>query len=340
VTIPVTSLFVQLDGIDPVLEYRLHLLFADPRMYGFKVVSGVRTYNKQLSLYSGWRKRLAKVPGYEHYNLAANPDNTFAHQEDGTFWQGSYHMVQPVTGYGHAVDLRRPKGMTVEEADNLVKKVATPLGLLQTVRSEWWHIQARSSSGYYPGPMPEEAASTMELHVPLDDLEAAKTAKTKSRLYIGSSYFETTSVRHWSGVKGVTVIADKNLPTVWAGLHHAVGTVAGSTIDEASLVDKIVAGVKSIKWSSTRLQTQSPRTWPPSSLASRLWSYSLASSFWRGMAPRFPMLFRSSVLVLPVRLVVSSSRRASFVEAWQSVMFLAWVTTKPGGVHAVDLVTT
>jgi len=63
-------------------------------------------------------------------------------------------MVQ-ADGYGHAVDLKRPVGVTRKQADRAVKPYLEKWGLRQTVRSEWWHVQALTSSGWVPGPLPE-----------------------------------------------------------------------------------------------------------------------------------------------------------------------------------------
>ena len=143
--IPTTSSRVNVKDLDPLTKYRVSLLLADPEMKGYKVVSGVRTLAQQKALYSGWRSRL---PGY---NPAANPYRVIGTSDDGITFKGSYHMQQS-SGYGYAVDLRRPWNHSKARASALVDRVGTRLGLLQTVRGEWWHLQARNITGYFAGP--------------------------------------------------------------------------------------------------------------------------------------------------------------------------------------------
>ena len=148
-TIPTTSTSVNVDGLHPTLYLRIDAMLADPRMKGYQVVSGVRSYELQKSLYSGWRKRLAGVPGFKHYNNAANPDAAGAATFDGLRFRGSYHMVQD-DEYGHAVDLRAPVTHSTSKRWELIGKVGREYGLHQTVSSEWWHLQARNAYGWFP----------------------------------------------------------------------------------------------------------------------------------------------------------------------------------------------
>lgn len=150
-TIPVTSPSVNVDDLHPVLFLRVEAMLADPRMAGYRVVSGVRTYEMQKSLFSGWRKRLARVPGFQHYNRAANPDLAGAATFDGLAFRGSYHMIQD-DGYGHAVDLRGPATHTRAKKWRLVGEVGDDYGLRQTVAGEWWHLQARDKTHWFDAP--------------------------------------------------------------------------------------------------------------------------------------------------------------------------------------------
>ena len=148
--IPVTSSRVDIDGLHPEIRRRTEAFLADPRMSGYRVVSGVRSRELQQSLYSGWRKRLAGVPGYGHYNLAANPDRLLGTGFDGLVVTGSFHMPQS-DGYGHAIDLRKPFGHSVANAWSYAR-IGREYGLFQVVSSEWWHLQARNLSHWFPAP--------------------------------------------------------------------------------------------------------------------------------------------------------------------------------------------
>jgi hypothetical protein len=255
-TIPVTSSRVNLDGLDPVLEFRLELMFRDPRMKGYRVISGVRTYEMQKSLYSGWRSKLAGLPGFAHYNLAANPDRKFGILPSGSYWQGSYHMVQPTTGYGHAVDITRPVGVSVGEAWSTIASVGNPLGISQTVKDEYWHVQAGNLNGHFKGPLPTKDLG-MKLHIPLNSgtvehaaAMAGNPSKVKARLYQGNLPFETTSIKHWAGVAGVTVISDQNLPTLWASWDAQLAATSdgGSTVGPSAdtIADRVVAKILNV----------------------------------------------------------------------------------------------
>lgn len=143
--IPTTSSKVNVRDLHPVLALRLEAMLADPRMKGYRVSSGARSYESQKRLYSGWR---SKLPGF---NLAANPDAAGAPTFDGLRFRGSYHMVQD-DGYAHAVDLRAPITHTVSKRWRLVGEVAADYGLRQTVPGEWWHLQARDRTHWFDAP--------------------------------------------------------------------------------------------------------------------------------------------------------------------------------------------
>lgn len=150
--IPVTSSRVNIANLDPLLRYRVDLMLNDPEMKGYRVVSGVRTKKQQIALWNGWRSRL---PGY---NLAANPYNTIGTTVEGWTFYGSYHMQQ-VDGYGHAVDLRRPFTHSRARASALIGRIGKRYGLVQVALgaggdplNEWWHLQARTTRGYFSGP--------------------------------------------------------------------------------------------------------------------------------------------------------------------------------------------
>jgi len=128
--IPVTSKRVVLEQLHPTMLDRLEKFFADGRIKGnVAVVSGVRTKAQQQALYAKYKKGRG--------NLAANPNRTL---QGG--WKGSWHMVQ-LDGYGHAVDFRVTNKRAITEED--VGRIAKGYGLIQTVKSEWWHFQWRNS---------------------------------------------------------------------------------------------------------------------------------------------------------------------------------------------------
>ena len=150
-TIPTTSKRVRLDLLHPKMLTRLEHFFADGRIAGkVAVVSGVRSYADQQRL----RRKYEAGTG----NLAADPDRRFGPKGlDGKgIWRGSWHMQQ-ADGYGHAVDFRIVgRGITTQE----VNRIAISMGLVPTVKSEWWHHQWRSaSSEEFPAPALEHAPS-------------------------------------------------------------------------------------------------------------------------------------------------------------------------------------
>jgi hypothetical protein len=143
--IPTTSSRVNLTGLEPTLTARVDAMLADPRMSGYRVSSAVRTYAQQLALYLGW---LARLLGF---NRAANPDGAGVETFDGLRIRGSYHMVQD-DGHGHAVDLRAPVYHSTAKRWSLVSEVGAEYGLRQTVRGEWWHLQARDRYHWFDAP--------------------------------------------------------------------------------------------------------------------------------------------------------------------------------------------
>tara|TARA_Y100001938_G_C8092612_1_gene435993 strand:+ start:1502 stop:2242 length:741 start_codon:yes stop_codon:yes gene_type:complete len=166
-SLPTTSKWVRTDLLHPTFKARLHaLLNQDSRISGkVKIVSGVRSYADQKRLYDGW---VARKPGF---NLAANPDRTFA-----PGWTGSYHMQQKFDGFGHAVDLRiTGSGLTTGD----VARIAKDYGIRQTVLNpfEWWHFQWRNTSGIFPAPAmegkPTETKTAKKKKVDLKGVGAA-----------------------------------------------------------------------------------------------------------------------------------------------------------------------
>lgn len=143
------SLDSNLRGVHPVLELRVRGLLSEPALRRYGTYPAVREYEKQKALYDKYRRGTG--------NLAANPDRQLRTGSSFPYaWtpKGSWHMRQ-ADGWGHAVDLRRPAGVTRSMADRAVKPYLSKWGLLQTVRSEWWHVQALTSQGWVDGPMPD-----------------------------------------------------------------------------------------------------------------------------------------------------------------------------------------
>ena len=143
------SLDDNLRGVHPTLEFRVRGLLSEPALKRYGTYPAVRLYSKQKALYDKYKAGQG--------NLAANPDRILRTGANFPYtWKprGSWHMEQ-ADGYGHAVDLRRPAGVTRAMADKAVKPYLAKWGLKQTVRSEWWHVQALTSSGWIDGPLPE-----------------------------------------------------------------------------------------------------------------------------------------------------------------------------------------
>ena len=145
------SLDHNLRGVHPTLEFRVRGLLSEPALKRYGTYPAVRLYSKQKALYDKYKAGRG--------NLAANPDRILRTGANFPYaWKprGSWHMEQ-ADGYGHAVDLRRPAGVTRAMADKAVKPYLAKWGLKQTVRSEWWHVQALTSSGWIDGPLPESS---------------------------------------------------------------------------------------------------------------------------------------------------------------------------------------
>lgn len=155
------SLDANLKGVHPVLEYRIRGLLSEPKLNRYGTYPAVRQYSKQKALYDAWK---AGRPGA---NLAANPDRVLRTGRNFPYkWKprGSWHMTQS-DGYGHAVDLRRPFGVTRKMADKAVKPYLKKWGLAQTVSSEWWHVQALTSNGWVE---PELTTEDCEMFITYD----------------------------------------------------------------------------------------------------------------------------------------------------------------------------
>ena len=125
--------------LHPVLVFRLAVAYwcSELLRNNVRIESAARTVDQQRHLYARWRNGQG--------NLAADPDRTIA-----PGFVGSYHMVQPATGYAHAVDLTRTGPVSWSQ----VHAELTPMGLLRTVPGEDWHYQAGRHAGWFAGPMP------------------------------------------------------------------------------------------------------------------------------------------------------------------------------------------
>jgi hypothetical protein len=127
----------------PVFRARVEALCADPRMRGLLFVdSGVRTKAEQKFLWDGYQNKLKGVPGFAHFNTAANPDSVVA-----TSWyglgtrHGSWHMQQP-DGHGYACDFAYSR--LPADIQKILISVAAEYRLVETVFSpqyEPWHYQ-------------------------------------------------------------------------------------------------------------------------------------------------------------------------------------------------------
>lgn len=155
----------ELAGVHPLLAYRVELLLADPALgdrYG--VTSGARSVAQQRSLFN----RYLRGEG----NLAANPDRAISTSAGFPYsWtpRGSWHMVQP-DGFAHAVDLKRPWWHTRAKARSVVHPLLPKYGLKATVSSEWWHVQALTSSGWVNGPqLPNTSEEEDDMIVLIDE---------------------------------------------------------------------------------------------------------------------------------------------------------------------------
>ena len=144
--IPTTSRHVDLSTLSPLMIERLEAFFKDSlitppgKNSKVAVVSAGRTKAQQAKL----RKRYLDGKSV----LAADPERTIP--GGGGFFKGSWHMVQPGSGYAHAVDFRIVgKGLTTDQ----VNECAITYGLVPTIRSkEWWHHQERDAVGAFDAP--------------------------------------------------------------------------------------------------------------------------------------------------------------------------------------------
>ena len=145
------SLDANLRGVHPILEFRIRGLLSEPALKRYGTYPAVRTYAKQKAL----RDRYLRGG-----NLAASPDRVLRTGKSFPYaWKprGSWHMEQ-ADGYGHAVDLKRPLGVSRSQADKAVRPYLAKWGLKQTVwPKEWWHVQALTSQGWIDGPLPESS---------------------------------------------------------------------------------------------------------------------------------------------------------------------------------------
>jgi hypothetical protein len=143
------SLDNDLHGVHPTLELRIRGLLSEPALKRYGTYPAVRSYSKQKALYDKYKAGRG--------NLAADPDRILRTTKDFLYeWKprGSWHMRQ-ADGWGHAVDLKRPWNVSQAAANNAIKPYLKKWGLRQTVSSEWWHVQALTSSGWVEGPTPE-----------------------------------------------------------------------------------------------------------------------------------------------------------------------------------------
>lgn len=157
------SLDNNLRGVHPTLDLRIRGLLSEPSLKRYGTYPAVRLYSKQKALYDKYKAGRG--------NLAANPDRILRTGSNFPYsWKprGSWHMEQ-ADGYGHAVDLRRPSGVTRARADRAIKPYLNKWGLKQTVRSEWWHLQALTSSGWIDGPLPSSGDEMFITHDPDND---------------------------------------------------------------------------------------------------------------------------------------------------------------------------
>lgn len=157
------------EELHPEFARRLGRFLADPEIRArFRVRFTSRTYERQKQLREGWLKRLAGVPGFRRFNLAADPDRTIGRTDEGWTARGSWHMVQ-ADGFAYAVDLSRKKVMTARKAAEIIDRVAPGYGLRRTVPSEWWHIQGRVVTGWFLDPDPDSGPVSRPDHDEIDD---------------------------------------------------------------------------------------------------------------------------------------------------------------------------
>lgn len=139
--------------LHPTFVRRLEALFAHPDAIGLRIVSAVRTEQRQREL---WECYLAHTPGC---NVAANPDRPIGDVRlfgEVIHAEGSWHMQQDGPGahdYGYAVDVNwsrlgaRARALidaTVPRRSARLAGAPAPWGLERTVEApKWepWHIQ-------------------------------------------------------------------------------------------------------------------------------------------------------------------------------------------------------
>ena len=122
---------VNLDDMDPETMARFYAAQDHPLIrWLLVIVSAARTYAHQLRLYLGYKQ------GRPGYNLAANPD---WERPDGT--KGSRHMVQLITGYAYALDLRLTGGLLWPLVHRILKGYGLRFPVYRPKR-ENWHCQA------------------------------------------------------------------------------------------------------------------------------------------------------------------------------------------------------
>jgi hypothetical protein len=144
--IPIDDGNENIADLHPGFRTRLSRFFTHPEIADrFTVESAARTYAEQKRLYDGYRA------GWQGFNLAANPDNVIGATTEGWQAKGSWHMVQG-DGNAYAVDLTRIVAMTEDQARDTLNRIAPLYGLLRTVPSEWWHLQPRNFTGWFPDP--------------------------------------------------------------------------------------------------------------------------------------------------------------------------------------------
>jgi hypothetical protein len=202
------GLDANLAGVHPILEFRIRGLLSEPKLKRYGTYRAVREYSKQRAL------RDAHLAG--RGNLAADPDRVLRTGLAFPYtWRprGSWHMRQ-ADGYGHAVDLRRPAGVTRAMADKAVKPYLAKWGLAQTVRSEWWHLQALTSSGWVDGPAP---SGDSEMFITYDTDQDEHIVHVAG---VGSAV--VNSPAHWQEViaKGRMsgVYESKHMNALWAAM--------------------------------------------------------------------------------------------------------------------------
>jgi len=199
------GLDADLRGVHPILDFRIRGLLSEPSLRRYGTYPAVRQRAKQEALYARYKAGRG--------NLAANPNRVLRTGPSFPYdWtpKGSWHMVQG-DGYGHAVDLRRPVGVTRAMADRAIKPFLAKWGLKQTVRSEWWHLQALTSQGWVDGPNPSDNEGT-DMQI-INDTE-------KKRMFASWTLNGTTIVREYStyrgpdvgeGLPGISIIIDEQI---------------------------------------------------------------------------------------------------------------------------------